>query len=128
MIVLNLSPKLYSQCGLSCRNSTVQITQKFVCRQIQNLAFFVFPWPTSWTLVDVLDVLCRYSKATSNLQILDIFYFPRNPLLPTQRVPKEGLALRLSLLQCGLKSFKLYQKHEMFYADIMSLSRCYAYF
>ncbi len=43
-------------------------------------SFFVTPWPTSWILVDVLDVLrlrARCLQAMLNFQILDIFDFPR---------------------------------------------------
>ncbi len=82
---LTLKPQI-KFCGFSCSwisDTTVQITWKAVCRQIRNSApFFVTPWPTSRTLVDVLDVLrirARCSQAMSNLQILDIFEFPRAP-------------------------------------------------
>ncbi len=112
-------------CWFSCSwisNNTVAISSKVCLRQIQNSApFFVTPWPTSRTLVDVLDVLClraRCSQAMYNLQILDIFLFPAGPAhstrLPTHliRVPKEGLALQLPISSCGwatptLKSIKL---------------------
>ena len=64
-------------------NTTVQITQKSVSCQVRNSTPFLFtPWPTSRTLVDVLDVLClraRCLQAMSNLQILDIFNFLHGP-------------------------------------------------
>ncbi len=78
----------------------MQITRKSVCRQIPNSApFFVAPWPTSRTLVDVLDVLrlcARCSQAMSNLQIVDIFDFPRAPPTHSIWVPK-GLALQIPI-------------------------------
>ncbi len=98
----------------------VQITRKAVCRQIRNsVPFFVTPWPTSRTLVDLLDVFrlrARCSQAMLNFQILDIFNFPRAPPTHLIKVPKEGLALHLPISPRGwatptLKSFKLCQKH-----------------
>ncbi len=82
-------------------------------------SFFVTSWPTSRTMVDVLDVLrlrARRSQATLNFQILGIFDFPRAPPTHLIRVPKEGLALHLPISPHGwatptLKSFKLCQKH-----------------
>ena len=97
-------------CWLLCSwisNTTVQITRRSVCRQIQNLApIFVTPWPTSWTLVDVLDVLrlrARCSQAMSNLQILDIFPLWASTTLLTHliRVPEEGLTLQLPISSHG---------------------------
>ncbi len=73
----------------------MQITRKAVCRQIRNSApFIVTPWPTSRTLVDVLDVLrlrARCSQAMFNFQILDIFDFrgPR-PLDMTAHALNKG--------------------------------------
>ncbi len=96
----------------------MQITRKSFCCQIRNSApFFVTPWPTSWTLVDVLSARC--SQAMSNSQILDIWDFPwallTQPCHP-HRVPNEGLALQLPISLCEwatltLKSFKICQKH-----------------
>ncbi len=54
-------------------------------------SFFVTPWPTSWTLVDALDVLrlrARCSQAMFNFQILDIFDFP---LAPPTRLSAHAL-------------------------------------